>query len=166
MDKPTWNHDCDKCRFLGSTIGGGRIVDCYVCNEAYHAERGTRPSLVARFGNDGPDYYSSHVGMTLPTGHAELWAADSMVALPHCSYRVERPESGWRTSKSFTEAERKRLWPIAETLAMLDGNAFFVLPDGTYDESHIECYLPQASALYEANGGNEGWAGEARLAGK
>ncbi len=49
---------------------------------------------------------------------------------------------------------------------MLDGNAMF---GNTYDRlvdgvvttfEWYEMYLPNAHALYEGNGGNDGWAGE------
>lgn len=77
------------------------------------------------------------------------------------NYRIPEPEGGWRTA--FTEAEKVKLRPVAETLAMLDGNAFFTVDigDGT---SWYEQYLPEAHALYEGNGGDNGWAGEASFA--
>lgn len=78
------------------------------------------------------------------------------------SYSISKPATGWRSVKSFTVEERRRLWPIAETLAMLDGNAFFVF-SGKYQWGLVAQYLPEASALYEANGGDKGWAGEALL---
>jgi len=76
---------------------------------------------------------------------------------------IQEPETGWRKIESFSADERARLWPIAETLAMMDGNAFFVMK-GKYQSEHVASYLPEASALYEANGGDAGWAGEAILA--
>lgn len=68
------------------------------------------------------------------------------------SYTVERPEGGWK--RNFDDAEKAKLLPIAETLAMLDGNAFF-----TYD-NFASSYLPEAHAIYESNGGDTGWASE------
>lgn len=50
------------------------------------------------------------------------------------------------------------LRPIAETLAMLDGNAFFGMGDKDEKEWY-EQYLPEAFSLFESNGGLEGWAG-------
>lgn len=64
-----WKHDCDKCRFLGQCIGGGHLVDLYVCGDA----------LVARYSDEGSHYYSTLIGYATPTGHAELWAARSLV---------------------------------------------------------------------------------------
>ncbi len=68
------------------------------------------------------------------------------------NYKIERPEGGWK--RNFTEEEKRKLLPIAETLAMLDGNAFF-----TFD-SWCDSYLPEAHAIYESNGGDTGWASE------
>ncbi|MDX3926751.1 MAG: hypothetical protein QHC90_13230 [Shinella sp.] len=74
-------------------------------------------------------------------------------------YSVKEPSGGWRKVESFTEAEKAKLRPIAETLAMLDGNAFFGV--GEHEHYWSDQYLPEASALYEANGGDSGWASEA-----
>lgn len=70
-------------------------------------------------------------------------------------FYIPMPVDGWRDRDSFSAEEKAKLWPIAETLAMLDGNAFFS------DQRFTECYLPEAHALYEANGGDNGWAGMA-----
>lgn len=67
-------------------------------------------------------------------------------------YKIERPDGGWR--RNFTEEEKKKLLPIAEVLAMLDGNAFF-----TFD-NWCDGYLPEADAVYRSNGGDTGWASE------
>jgi len=77
-------------------------------------------------------------------------------------YSIIEPAGGWRKVDTFTDAERVKLRPIAETLAMLDGNAFFTMGDG--EHWWADQYLPEASALYEANGGDNGWAGEASFA--
>lgn len=76
-------------------------------------------------------------------------------------YHVEKPEGGWK--KDFTDEEKRKLRPIAETLAMLDGNAFFTVDVGK-DREWYESYLPEAHAVYESNGGDSGWAGEASFA--
>ncbi len=80
----------------------------------------------------------------------------------HHPYHVEKPEGGWRKRGSFTTEEKAKLRPVAETLAMLDGNAFFGMD--TDEGEHYEGYLPEAHALYEANGGAPGWAGAASFA--
>jgi hypothetical protein len=74
------------------------------------------------------------------------------------NYHIEKPESGWRKVGDFSEAEKFKLRPIAETLAMLNGNAFFGLKI-TDGREWYEQYLPQADALYQSNGGKTGWAG-------
>lgn len=80
----------------------------------------------------------------------------------HYHYEVQKPDSGWRTLESFSSKEKIKLRPIAETLAMLDGNAFFGMQSG--DREHYEYYLPESHALYELNGGDRGWAGQASFA--
>jgi hypothetical protein len=63
--------------------------------------------------------------------------------------------------KKFTEKEKEKLRPIAETLAMMDGNAFFgVSIDDDGEDIWYESYLPEAYAIYKANGGDKGWASE------
>jgi hypothetical protein len=96
------------------------------------------------------------------TAAYDAWVAKDPEAVPVDSsirYTIERPEAGWRNAASFTADEKARLRPIAETLAMLDGNAFFgMATDGEGDDVHYEQYLPEAAALAEANGG---WADRA-----
>lgn len=65
----------------------------------------------------------------------------------------------------FTPEEKRWLRPIAETLAMLDGNAFFTMDTGNGGEWY-EQYLSEAWALWKSNGGIDGWAGEAEWVGK
>lgn len=68
------------------------------------------------------------------------------------TYKVQRPEGGWK--RNFTDEDKQKLLPIAETLAMMDGNAFLTNP------GVAESYLPEAHAIYESNGGDTGWASE------
>lgn len=76
------------------------------------------------------------------------------------TYTINRPINGWRDVHGFSEEERSKLRPIAETIAMLDSNAFFGMI--THDQFEVyEQYLPEAHAIYEANGGDTGWASEA-----
>lgn len=51
------------------------------------------------------------------------------------------------------------LRPIAETFAMLDGNAFFGINKRSDEKEWYEQYLPEAFSLFESNGGIDGWAG-------
>lgn len=75
-------------------------------------------------------------------------------------YLILEPDSGFK--RYFSTEEKAKLRPIAETLAMLDGNAFFTnkLHNGS---EWYEQYLPEAHALYEANGGDDGWAGKSSI---
>ena len=61
------------------------------------------------------------------------------------TYVVHRLDGGWR--RVFPPEYVAVLRPIAETLALLDGNAFF----GPAWESWIN-YLPEADAVYRTNG--------------
>lgn len=61
--------------------------------------------------------------------------------------------------KQLSVETKKMLRPIAETLAMLDGNAFFGMGDRDTQEWY-EQYLPEAYTLFEENGGKNGWAGK------
>ena len=45
-DTPLFTHDCDKCQFLGTF----KKHDLYFCAAG--------PTVVARYGNDGPEYKS------------------------------------------------------------------------------------------------------------
>jgi hypothetical protein len=54
--KPSFTHDCEKCVYIGTTIGSN-LQDWYFCRGC---DGGT---LIARYGSDGPDYWSSPVCM-------------------------------------------------------------------------------------------------------
>ena len=68
------------------------------------------------------------------------------------TYVIDRPDGGWR--RRFTDEDLRKLRPIAETCAMLDGNAFFKLSDDLWKN-----YLQEADAIYRSNGGDLGHAG-------
>lgn len=53
MPKPAFTHDCDHCKFIGHLLDH----DIYVCPQSGY------PTIVARFGSDGPEYTS---GRRLP----------------------------------------------------------------------------------------------------
>ena len=66
------------------------------------------------------------------------------------------------TKKNFSQQEKAILRPIAEVLAMFDGNAFFGLStDENGEDMFYEQYLPDAWRVFKANGGLKGWASEA-----
>ena len=63
--------------------------------------------------------------------------------------------------KKFSIKEKQILRPIAETLAMIDGNAFFgVSIDDNGEDTWYEGYLPEAYLIWKSNGGMKGWASE------
>lgn len=66
---PTYEHDCDDCRFLGAHKVDGQTLDLYVCEDGFMGN-----SLIARFGSEGPEYSSLPVDLIgrakLPKTHA------------------------------------------------------------------------------------------------
>ena len=52
MVKPLYEHDCDKCTFLGSTSGCTPEKDLYWCHQ------GGMPTVISRASSNGPDYVS------------------------------------------------------------------------------------------------------------
>ncbi len=48
-EKPRFVHDCERCEFLGSE----NSRDLYFCTQGREL-----PTVIARFGDDGPDYSS------------------------------------------------------------------------------------------------------------
>lgn len=72
-------------------------------------------------------------------------------------YEIELREGA--TTREYTAEEKQILRPIAEVLALLDGNAFFTMDLGDGREWY-EQYLPEAWTIFENNGGTKGWAGE------
>lgn len=57
--KPNWKHDCDKCELVAITNIGGEKLDWYVHDYADETFSGAWESLVVRYGDDGPEYYSA-----------------------------------------------------------------------------------------------------------
>ena len=49
--KPKHTHDCERCTFLGHFCDH----DVYICQDS----GGIGPSIIARFGDDGPEYAST-----------------------------------------------------------------------------------------------------------
>jgi hypothetical protein len=72
MSKPEFRHDCKKCEFLGRTIGGGKMFDLYVHMPSLSLYG---PTLIARYGNEGSEYYSGPIEYISAYGHAELFVA-------------------------------------------------------------------------------------------
>lgn len=72
-------------------------------------------------------------------------------------YEIELRDGA--NTREFTTEEKQILRPIAEVLALLDGNAFFTMDTGDGREWY-EQYLPEAWSIFEGSGGIRGWAGE------
>lgn len=53
---PNWKHDCPKCKYLGSMLVGERTADWYECE-------GFDRCVIARFNNEGSDYWSMPTDM-------------------------------------------------------------------------------------------------------
>lgn len=53
--KPIYTHDCPKCKYLGSMFIGQHMADWYKCTD----------SVIARHGDDGPEYWSMPTGMVM-----------------------------------------------------------------------------------------------------
>lgn len=51
MMKPTWQHTCEKCRFLGGIFMPEGLVDWYVCGT-------TDRTILARYSDEEGDYWS------------------------------------------------------------------------------------------------------------
>ena len=65
------------------------------------------------------------------------------------------------TKKKFSKQLKEQLRPIAEVLAIMDGNAFFgISKDESGDDNWYEQYLPDAYRIYKANGPDGGWIQE------
>jgi hypothetical protein len=81
----------------------------------------------------------------------DMWEAQEEAV----SYLLAPTKDGWRDIGSFDEEEKDLLRPIAETIAMLSGNAFFGMKTDSDDNDLLyEDYLPQAAALYASAGQN------------
>jgi hypothetical protein len=62
MSEPRFTHDCRACNFLGHGHLSGQPVDWYTCSVLKGS--GAR-TVIARFGNDGPEYASGTIGETV-----------------------------------------------------------------------------------------------------
>lgn len=56
LGRPLYKHDCDKCKYLGSTIDAGTAYDLYACTEKALAGP---VCIIARYSNKGPGYLST-----------------------------------------------------------------------------------------------------------
>lgn len=106
------------------------------------------------------DYSKDVLTLELPSGSMDFSLSHVRHVLDK-PYHINVPAGGWK--RDFSDVEKAKLRPIAETLAMLDGNALFGTDLGNGREWY-ESYLPEAYVIYERNGGDGGWAGEASFA--
>jgi len=68
-------------------------------------------------------------------------------------YEIKEPAGGWRIGTAeYSDEYKQKLRPIAETLALLDGNNI------SGPVLHYTGYLIEADAVYRNNGGENGWA--------
>lgn len=54
--KPIYTHDCDACTYLGQYEHEGTMYDLYF--HGTHEGRSINTTVIARYGDDGPDYCS------------------------------------------------------------------------------------------------------------
>jgi len=48
QDSPVWEHNCNECIFLG----------LYLSHDLYYCKTGSDPTLITRWGDEGPEYTS------------------------------------------------------------------------------------------------------------
>jgi len=58
ITKPVYKHDCEECIFLGNLSYSGRWVPQGVISVDLYYHHGTIPTFIARYGDDGPEYFS------------------------------------------------------------------------------------------------------------
>ena len=69
---------------------------------------------------------------------------------------------GTPTKTKFTDKQKKQLRPIAEVLAIIDGNAFFGMSvDESGEDNWYEQYLPEAWQIFKTLGKDTGWISQA-----
>jgi hypothetical protein len=69
---------------------------------------------------------------------------------------------GKPTKTKFTDKQKKQLRPIAEVLAIIDGNAFFGMSvDESGEDNWYEQYLPEAWQIFKTLGQDKGWISQA-----
>lgn len=60
--KPLYEHDCDRCQFLGIEMNGSEKVDVYYCAQAIPL-----PTMILRSSSKPWDYHSCDIGLLLRT---------------------------------------------------------------------------------------------------
>lgn len=54
---PQWKHDCNVCKYLGSMFVLSDTLDWYTCGVDF------QKTVIARYGDDGPEYWSKPVNI-------------------------------------------------------------------------------------------------------
>ena len=70
---PKWQHDCNKCKYLGSMVVTGDTLDWYTCGSDF------QQTVIARHGDDGPDYWSMPVDIMRSGSDVARKSDDSFV---------------------------------------------------------------------------------------
>jgi hypothetical protein len=81
--KPKYKHDCDACAFIQVLELNGEHYDIYRCSNS-----AMPPTWIARFGSDGPDYWSMPYDIL-----KELTASNTQLAL-----RMKDIATAWETT--------------------------------------------------------------------
>jgi hypothetical protein len=70
---PKWTHDCGRCKYLGSMVVTGDTLDWYTCGTGFNK------TVIARRGDDGPDYWSMPVDIMRSGNDVARKSDDSLV---------------------------------------------------------------------------------------
>ncbi len=86
---PVFTHDCDDCRYLGTLATPEGRTDLYICVGGEEVG----PSVIARFGDEGPDYSSMPESMVDDRARVELQVAKALArdALRPSPLRLRNP---------------------------------------------------------------------------
>jgi hypothetical protein len=100
VEKPKFTHDCDHCVFLGRYFSKTweEEVDLYVCPS-------DTPTIIARYGDDGPNYGSGLTFCASSDHYAE--ACKRAINGGHLDENIERP--GMSENKYTREEQEKML---------------------------------------------------------
>jgi|GEM_PF-2231443 len=95
---PKYEHDCEKCEYLGTFFD----YDVYLCREDRH--RGG--TIIARYDDEGPDYYSSSVAPLM----RQLSDPDYRIT-PPCG--LSMPVQDWLFSRNVCDYYKAWLLALA-----------------------------------------------------
>lgn len=93
-NRPQFQHDCDKCLFLGHYDG----FDVYICIASNNGDG----SIIARHGDDGPDYASTPIKLL-----------ERILSNPECA-EVDYVQAWIKAIHTVNTA--MKLVPLADTL--------------------------------------------------